>query len=90
MFSYSSADYFRQSWPVSKQPRRRKKPALWLTILAAGLLVILLTACTQTMSKKPTRPTLTIIERVDGGIELDRENAIKMGLYIQELEAGYN
>jgi hypothetical protein len=38
---------------------------------------------------KPPKPTLTIIEREDGGICLDRENAVQLGRYIIELEMGY-
>jgi hypothetical protein len=44
------------------------------------------------MMKLPTRPpkpTLTIEPRGDGGICLDRVNAILLGEYIQALEAGY-
>lgn len=35
---------------------------------------------------KPSKPTLTIIKRDDGGICLDKENASKLGTYILELE----
>ena len=35
----------------------------------------------------PTKPTLNVIERDDGGICLDREDAAKLGHYILELES---
>jgi hypothetical protein len=43
----------------------------------------------QTMPTRPPKPTLTIIPTDDGGICLDRENAVMMGQYIQALEMGY-
>jgi hypothetical protein len=51
--------------------------------------VIFLTSCAPAVMHKPPTPTLTIIERPDGGISLDRENARLLGQYIQALEAGY-
>lgn len=56
------------------------------------LLVICVTstACTTTMPAKPPKPTLTIIERDDGGVCLPRESAIRYEEYVQNLEAGYD
>ena len=48
-------------------------------------LAIILMACQPHMIR-PTKPTLQIIPRNDGGICLDRENAAKLGAYIIELE----
>lgn len=42
--------------------------------------------CLNPIKIKPTKPTLQIIKRDDGGLCLDRENASKLGAYILELE----
>ena len=52
-----------------------------LPLLLGGVLA--LAAC----ESLPTKPTLNVIERDDGGICLDREDAAKLGHYILELEA---
>lgn len=57
-------------------------------ILLTGLLLILVTGCHQTQIK-PTKPTLQVQSQTDGGICLDRQNTLKLGNYILELEKGY-
>jgi len=58
----------------------------YLKALPIGLLIILM-GCQQIPIKtKPTKPTLQINAQSDGGICLDRYNAIKLGEYILELE----
>ena len=49
----------------------------------------ILMGCLQTNQIKPTKPTLNILPQKEGGICLDRENSIKLGTYILELEQGY-
>ena len=61
----------------------------WRRILLAGFAVISLTSCTSTTMVRPPKPTLTVIERPDGGICLDRHNTVLLGNYIQALESGY-
>lgn len=48
---------------------------------------ITLVGCNQKMVR-PTKPTLQI-ESYNGGICLDKDNASKLGIYILELENGY-
>lgn len=59
-----------------------------LTLLV-GLTVISLAGCASQARIKPPTPALKIIPRSDGGVCMDRANAIKLGTYIIELEAGY-
>lgn len=60
----------------------------WKTPLLIGLMGILM-GCLQTSQIKPTKPTLQIFPQKDGGICLDRQNAIELGTYILELENNY-
>jgi hypothetical protein len=39
---------------------------------------------------KPTKPTIAILPREGGGFCVDRENAIRLGDYILQLESGYD
>lgn len=55
------------------------------TILLIGLSITLM-GCLNPIKIKPTKPTLQIIKRDDGGLCLDREDASKLGAYILELE----
>jgi len=64
--------------------RRNETAMRWRKILLAGSLSILV-GC-QHEPVKPTKPTLQIEMRADGGFCLDQENARKLGVYIQELE----
>lgn len=57
-------------------------------ILLAGL-SLALAACVTTQPERPpmpTKPTLTIERRSDGGMCLDRESTAKLATYILELE----
>lgn len=60
-------------------------------ILLVGSLLTLAAAC-NTVQQNPmnkqivTKPTLEVQTRTDGGICLDKENASKLGAYIQQLE----
>lgn len=56
-------------------------------ILLIGFTITLM-AC-QTPRPKPTKPTL-IIQPNNGGICLDKENAVKLGTYILELENSHD
>jgi hypothetical protein len=38
---------------------------------------------------KPSKPTLKVNKITEGGISLDRQDAIELGKYIIELERGY-
>lgn len=58
-------------------------------ILTLFLLITLVGCQTQNIKPlKPTKPTLTI-QQNNGGICLDKDNAAKLGVYILELESGY-
>lgn len=57
-------------------------------ILLIGLTSILMGCQTHQTKPKPAKPTL-IIQPNKGGICLDKENAVKLGTYILELE-NYN
>lgn len=54
-------------------------------ILLLGFLSISMAAC-QHQKTPPTKPTLQIKPQTDGGICLNRDDAIKLGEYILELE----
>jgi hypothetical protein len=43
-------------------------------------------ACQTIPTQKPTKPTLKIEPRSDGGFCVDKDNASKLGIYILELE----
>lgn len=61
----------------------------WRMILVAGLLATSAGCNSLPVAEKqpaPTKPTLTVEVRSDGGMCLDRENAEKLGVYILELE----
>lgn len=63
----------------------------WKLILTLGIASIS-AACVSTptsLPPKPPTPTLEIVPQSDGGICLDRANAIELGNYIITLEAGY-
>ena len=68
----------------------------WKPILLAGLVSTLAAlpgaACHQCprMPDRPPKPTLVIEKMPDGGIRLDKENSVKLGNYILDLEAGYD
>ena len=55
------------------------------TALLISSLTISMAAC-QTQQIRPTKPALQVIPQSDGGICLNRENAVKLGTYILELE----
>jgi len=58
-------------------------------ILLSGLVITSLTGCIhgQVSTKPPVpKPTLVVTSSPDGGICLDKENAIKLGGYILQLE----
>ena len=55
-------------------------------ILLIILMSTLAAACTTKMPLTPTKPTLDIIRRDDGGICLDRADAAELGVYITDLE----
>lgn len=62
--------------------------------LLIGLMIIL-TGCVTTncptMPAKPTKPTLESIQQTsEGGMTLSKADAEKLGIYILELERGYN
>lgn len=49
--------------------------------------MVTLTACqTNQIQTKPPKPKLVIQRQDNGGICLDKENAVKLGTYIQALE----
>jgi len=54
-------------------------------LLILGTLINSVAACTH-QTIKPTKPTLKILPQSNGGICLDKENAIELGNYILELE----
>jgi hypothetical protein len=57
------------------------------------LLTISLAGCgmmQQNRMIKPTKPTIAILPREGGGFCVDRENAIRLGDYILQLESGYD
>lgn len=58
------------------------------TTLLIGMCITLMACQTNQPRPKPTKPTL-IIQQNNGGICLDKENAVKLGTYILELE-NYN
>lgn len=82
-----SFDWSKPQWlkPGPAPGSARQTP--WKLTLLVGMLIIL--AGCQTMPTKPPKPMMVIIERSDGGICLDRADAVKLGRYIQDLEAGY-
>ena len=43
----------------------------------------------QPMPMMPIKPILSPIETQDGSLLLSRDDAVKLGVYIIELEAGY-
>ena len=50
-------------------------------------MLVILTACqAQPIQKKPTKPKLQIQKQIDGGICLSKDDAVKFGEYILELE----
>jgi hypothetical protein len=54
------------------------------------LIIISLAGCIGSqMPPKPTKPTIDILPRDGGGMCLDRENTIRLGDYILQLESGY-
>lgn len=55
-------------------------------ILLVGLTAISTVAC-HSQQIRPTKPTLQVIPQSDGGICLTKENAVKLGTYILELES---
>ena len=60
----------------------------WKTTLLTFMCIILMACQTHQVKPKPTKPTL-IIQPNNGGICLDKVNAVKLGTYILELE-NYN
>jgi len=58
-----------------------------LKVLLLIGLVITLVGCQTTTTMKPTKPTLNVIERDDGGICLTHEDTVKLGNYILNLES---
>jgi len=69
----------------------RRSAMKWLMIPLVALLIIsagCLPKC-PTMPLIPSKPALQV-ERMNGGICLDRSNTEKLMLYILDLEQGYN
>ncbi|MAY72049.1 MAG: hypothetical protein CME82_11420 [Halomonas sp.] len=65
----------------------RKALLIGLTIILTGCVT---TEC-PTMPAKPTKPTLESIQQTsEGGMILSKDDAQKLGIYILELERGYN
>lgn len=61
------------------------------TTLLLGL-VATLAACQTTCPTRPmmpVKPILSPIETTDGSLLLSKDDAVKLGVYIIELEAGY-
>lgn len=62
--------------------------------LLSGLISILITGCVTTdcptMPRQPTKPALPSLTATDeGGITLNNADAQQLGIYILELERGY-
>lgn len=54
--------------------------------------LITLAGCVPTcpqMPNLPTSPVLDVQKAIDGGIILSKDDAVKLGVYIIELERGY-
>ena len=58
----------------------------WKNYLLIGSLSIFLVACLAIQPLKPTKPTLQIEHRDNGGMCLSKEDTRKLGVYILELE----
>lgn len=72
--------------------RRGRKRWMRCIVIPVMLSLIILVGCAGSqkgMPIKPTKPTLEVISRPDGGICLDRRNTEKLMRYILELEYGY-
>jgi len=54
-------------------------------------IVITLTGCVTCPTKPmmPIKPVLSPIEMEDGALLFSRDDAVKLGVYVIELEAGY-
>ena len=69
---------------------RLRRTSFAITLLL-GLIISSAAGCVMTtMPPKPAKPQLEVIHRPDGGVCFDRENAIKLGEYIIDLERGYH
>lgn len=63
----------------------------YTTILLLGIAITSQAGClTKPELIRPPKPALTIIARDDGGFCLNRADSIKLGLYLQALEAIYD
>lgn len=70
--------------------RHRDNAMSWKRTLAAGLLAASVAGCHHaTMPPRPTSPTLDVQVTEDGGMCLERGDTEALGVYIQELERGY-
>lgn len=68
-----------------------KRSKLCATSLLSFFLITL-AGCVPTCPKMPslpTKPALNVQKTIDGGIILSKDDAAKLGVYIIELERGY-
>ena len=61
-----------------------------LVIGLVSISSVLSASCAQQMPIKPPKPALKTIARADGGVCFDREDSVKLGSYIMQLENGYS
>jgi len=60
-------------------------------VIAALATILLVNGCASSMPPKPPRPVLeSLTPTIDGGICLDRMDAMELLLYIYALEDGYD
>lgn len=62
---------------------------IWKPLLLLGLIVTLMGCQPCQQMIKPSKPTLKVNKLSDGGISLDKQNAVELGKYILNLEQGY-